>query len=355
MKRKLAIILALGIVAAVSPAVRGFGRPATTFSHGPHLAADLACDDCHQGVTESNDLRGGIEIDVAACANCHADEDLARWGYDVAPPVRAAAVPAFSHNDHLATGKACLDCHGALADASLADVGQGEPGHAVCFECHDNIGKDNQCDFCHEGIRQGRLNALDRDPGILKPMSHHPAYIHDHQFQVRLDGKSCADCHRQEDFCSTCHQGENVDYLVHPRNWLYEHPNAARKNLPDCSSCHDRGTYCTECHLAQGVRPEAHGDQGSALRAAWLSREHAAQARRDVAVCAGCHDADNLFLCGRCHRAPGGKSPHGPDFKDNAGHGYWHDDCGTRTGACYDCHQNDSEFCRRCHGEKACE
>jgi hypothetical protein len=352
MKRKLAVILALGLLAIALPVVRGWSRTPVAFPHDKHLAADLACDDCHKGMTDSKDLKQGVEFDSTACANCHQPAELAARGFSGPPKGKASGIPLFSHNDHIAAGKACLDCHGALADAALGGTGQGEPGHTVCFECHDNIVKTNDCEFCHEGMREGRLNALDRDPGIMKPMSHHPAFIHDHQFQVRLDGKGCADCHRQEDFCSTCHQGESVDYLVHPRNWLYEHPVAARKNLPDCSSCHDRGTFCTECHLAEGVRPEDHGDPGTATRTTWSAHQHAAQARRDIAICAGCHDADNLFLCARCHEAPGGRSPHGPDFGSNAGHGSWHGECQTKSGACFDCHRNDPDFCGRtvCHG-----
>lgn len=361
MKRKLAVLLALGLLAAALPVVRGWSRTPVAFPHDKHLAADLACDDCHKRVADSKDLKQGIEFDPAACANCHEPEELATWGYSGPPKEEEAGIPRFSHNDHVAMGKTCEDCHGALANAVLAGTGQGEPGHMVCFECHDNVVKTNNCEFCHEGMREGRLNALDRDPGIMKPMSHHPAFIHDHQFRVRLDGKGCADCHRQEDFCSTCHQGESVDYLVHPRNWLYEHPVAARKNLPDCSSCHDRGTFCTECHLAEGVRPENHGDQATAIRAAWRSREHAVQARRDVALCAGCHDADNLFVCARCHQATGisqnslGGSPHDPDFASNSGHGYWHDECAPKSGSCFDCHQNDRDFCSRCHEKRECE
>jgi hypothetical protein len=362
MKRNLAAILALGLLAIALPVVRGWSRTPVTFPHDKHLAADLACDDCHKSMADSKDLKQRFEFDSTACANCHQSEELAAWGFSGPPKGKASGVPLFSHNDHIAAGKACLDCHGALADAALAGTGQGEPGHTVCFECHDNIVKTNDCDFCHEGMREGRLNAMDRDPGIMKPMSHHPAFIHDHQFQVRLDGKGCADCHRQEDFCSTCHQGESVGYLVHPRNWLYEHPVEARKNLPDCSSCHDRATFCTECHLAEGVRPEDHGDQGSAARQRWASpsggqQEHAIQARRDVGLCAGCHDADNLFICARCHQATGitqglRRSPHGPDFGSNVGHGSWHDECKTESGACFDCHQSDPDFCGRtvCHG-----
>jgi hypothetical protein len=350
MKKTLAAMLAAGLLAVTLPVVQSWSRTSVTFPHDKHLAADLACDDCHHGIAESKAITQTIDVDLTGCVACHQPEDLAKWGYAAAPEAaKESRVPRFSHSDHLTMGKKCEDCHGALVDSTLAGSGLGMPGHTVCFECHDNVTKTNQCDFCHTGMREGRLDALDRDPGIMKPMSHHPAFIHDHQFQIRLNDKGCADCHQQHDFCSTCHQGENLDYLVHPRNWLYDHPVAARKNMPDCSACHDRGTFCTECHIAEGIKPENHSTPS------WASFIHGQVARRDPALCAGCHDAENLFICKSCHVAPGGKSPHGPDFRSNAGQGYWHDECKDQSGACFDCHRNDHEFCGRCHEKRDCE
>lgn len=350
MMKKLTAILALGLLAATLPVARAWSRSPLPLPHDKHAAADLACTDCHKGAPDSQDLKKPIGFDRAKCDECHTAEDLEKFGY-ATPAVRTAGVAEFSHSSHLSTGQKCEDCHGALVDASIAGSGKGEPGHAICFDCHDGATHPNACEFCHSGFSEGRLSGLDRDPGAMKPLDHHPDFVHDHQFQVRLDGKGCADCHQQEDFCSTCHQGESLDYLVHPRNWLFEHPVAARKNLPDCSSCHDRGTYCTECHLAEGVKPENHGSPGSA----WRQGIHAQAARRDPALCASCHDSENLFLCAGCHAVGGnGGSPHGPDFKSSAGHGYWHDECATKSGACFDCHGNDQEFCGRCHEKKEC-
>jgi hypothetical protein len=353
MTKKLTAILVLGLLAAILPAARGWSRSPLPVPHDKHAAVDLACIDCHKAAPEKEDLKTPIGFDRATCDGCHTAEDLQKFGY-ATPAARQAGIAGFSHRGHLSTGQKCEDCHGALVDASLVGTGRGEPGHAVCFDCHDGETHPNACEFCHRGINEGRLAALDRDPGAMKPMSHHPGFIHDHEFQVRLDGKSCADCHRQEDFCSTCHQGENLDYLVHPKNWDYEHPVAARKNLPDCSACHDRGTFCTECHIAEGVKPENHS------AASWATGVylHAQAARRDPALCAGCHDSEDLFICKRCHGvgADGaGTSPHGPDFKSNVGHGYWHDECESKTGACFDCHRNDPKFCGRCHERRECQ
>ena len=360
MMRKLPAILAIGILAVTLPVVHGWARTPVAFPHDKHLAADLACDDCHKGVPDSKDLSQGIGYDLAACANCHETTDLAKWGYAEPLFKPVVHISRFSHSDHLAKGKKCEDCHGALGNTALAGTGQREPSHGVCFECHDNVTKTNECRFCHAAMTEGRLNALDRDPEAMKPIDHHPAWVHDHQFQVRLDGKGCADCHQEHDFCSTCHQGENLDYLVHPRNWLYEHPLAARKNQPDCSSCHDRATFCTDCHIAEGVRPENHGDAGTSSRQFWSTKEHAIQARRDIAVCAGCHDAENLFICVRCHTTTGplsGRptSPHGPPGSVPRVHGPWHDECRTRDGACFDCHRESLDiFCARCHERRHC-
>jgi hypothetical protein len=188
----------------------------------------------------------------------------------------------------------------------------------------------------------------------MKPMDHHPGFLHDHAFASRLDGVKCAQCHRQEDFCSSCHQGENLDFLTHERNWLQTHPVAARKNLNDCSACHDVGVFCTECHASQGVRPGSHAQAG------WIGTLHSQAAHRDITYCASCHDAENEFVCARCHKDTGGRSDqpnmniHPSDFRSSIEHGYWHDD---RDAACFQCHDQGARkpgvgFCGYCHGTK---
>jgi hypothetical protein len=76
MKRKIAALLAIGILAAALPALRGWAGSPKAFPHDTHLGADLACDDCHKGVPDSKDLSEGIGYDLAACANCHEAGDL---------------------------------------------------------------------------------------------------------------------------------------------------------------------------------------------------------------------------------------------------------------------------------------
>lgn len=340
-------------------AVRGFSGGQTPFPHDKHLEAAGDCTACHEGVPEATNLDRSYLPTIETCQGCHDGNELTGWGWAKITP-RTPAIRTFSHAQHREGGAECQACHGGLLDPALLADGRGAPGHAVCMECHDGVRQADECEACHADLREGRLHGFRRDPTQLKPMSHHPGFMHSHEFAVRLDGSGCADCHRQEDFCSSCHQGENLDFLVHSRNWEQTHMIAARKNSSDCSSCHRISEDCTECHAARGVAP---GDHFPLAR--WRSAHgglHAQSARRDISICASCHDEGGAGTesCTGCHRDDGVRGNqarlniHPAGFRDDVGKGPWHDD---PAAACFDCHPKlgaprTSQFCTYCHEEK---
>lgn len=357
--KKLTIPIFLAAVLLVPtllvPAVRGGGG--ARFPHGKHLEAASDCATCHEGIEQAADLSRSYLPGLETCRTCHEAADLDAWGW-TSIPARRSGFRGFSHAAHIGSGKDCDACHGALVNPSLAEEGKGVPGHALCAECHDGSVQTDDCEACHSALREGRLQGFRRDPTLLKPMSHHPGFLHDHQFAVRLDGSGCAECHRQEDFCSSCHQGENVDFLVHERNWLYTHAVAARKNTQDCGACHRLGEDCSDCHAARGIAPGNHYPL-ERWRNLGTGGLHAAAARRDVSICAACHEEGGAGYrsCVFCHRDDGvrGNQPrlniHPVGFREDAGHGDWHDD---DQAACFECHARPTgavqpRFCTYCH------
>lgn len=102
--------------------------PAGTFTHGPHLAANLACTACHTApVMAARDL---------ACDNCH--------------------------DQHHQPDVACADCHraGTLAKHKRED-------HVACVQCHASVPRINRwtrpvCTACHtDKVRHYPTQACD--------------------------------------------------------------------------------------------------------------------------------------------------------------------------------------------------
>ncbi|MBD3161166.1 MAG: hypothetical protein GF346_03195 [Candidatus Eisenbacteria bacterium] len=331
----LAAIL-LGFATALA-LTTGTGDAGLRFPHPLHMEAGLDCATCHDGIEAS---RSGDDFlmpaDTEICLACHDQEDLEIYGWSP-PKARDSRFSRFSHEAHLGLDDVdCALCHGAILDPAIAGTGRGEPGHPVCLSCHDGAGVDDACASCHD------------DLSVVRPLDHQADYLHTHQFEARGATEECAECHRHDDLCSDCHQGENVLFMTHDRNYLFTHPLDARKHENDCIACHDMRTFCTDCHASQGIRPANHDDN-------WTTgaQRHAVEARRDIGYCASCHEGD-LSPCVACHTDRPG--PRGADqnihpggFNNYGTKGPWHDD---DLYYCFDCHTRDTGmngFCGYCH------
>jgi len=353
MRKTLYVLLILVVAGSFAMISRVSGLGPKDFPHKKHIDGGVECATCHPEAQASEDLKHGLLPTIKTCtSDCHEQAELKTLGWGKIEP-RHSGLRSFPHKSHLEGGMECTDCH----DPALPFMGLKAPSlmpnHGICMQCHDGVAQTDECEECHTNLREDRLSGLQYDPALFKPFDHHPGFMDDHQFQVRLNGTECSECHRQEDFCSECHQGEGIDVVVHERNWLYTHPVAARKGLTDCIACHEIGTFCTECHMEYGVEPGDHAAAG------WKTSLHPEAARRDIQLCASCHDDDADFVCSGCHRDTGGQGdqPHlniHPDgFKDDITHGYWHDDPGA---ACFACHTRPAQprpgvgFCGYCHG-----
>lgn len=220
--------------------------------------------------------------------------------------------PQFSHQAHLETGLACIDCHGE------DDVGYNAmPELEFCNECHEEMDEEKPEDqraswfFDEEG--KGRwAHTLKQSDEIIFD---HGAHVPDEEscqnchagiekaVDIRLGQQvsmaTCMACHEQQvpekNECATCHQVLRKDVAPesHRVAWLQEHGRMARLGgldpLPaDCSICHTRSS-CDECHRA--VPPRNHTNL-------FRVHGHAAMASIDREGCLICHQNDS---CVQCH------------------------------------------------------
>ncbi|MFB3907293.1 MAG: cytochrome c3 family protein [Candidatus Eisenbacteria bacterium] len=328
-------------VATLAVLLSGSGAARTRFSHEKHQEVGADCATCHPNATESQTGKDNLLPTPETCQGCHEASDLELWGWTKIQAV-PSRIPAFSHSQHLGMGVDCARCHGALVDPSLRKTDRGQIGHPVCFECHDGKQASQECETCHE-------NTIG-----LRPLDHGPDFRHTHQFKARGMAEECESCHRESEQCSECHQGENVLFPSHPRNYEFTHAQDARKHETDCTSCHQAEQFCNDCHASVGVKPTNHDEN-------WVSfaggaNRHALEARRDITYCAACHDQADP-VCVDCHRdaRPGrgnDRSIHPSDFEDYDVKGPWHDDDAYY---CYDCHTKSAGtegFCTYCHAPR---
>lgn len=130
------------------------------YSHKVHLAQELACTDCHDGVERGP--RAGIP-GINTCMTCHqavatdkplvkSMADMQAKGLDFAWQ-RVYAYPReahvrFEHAPHIRAKVECSTCHG---DMTQQDVARRvvDMNMAFCVNCHAEKQASNDCLTCH--------------------------------------------------------------------------------------------------------------------------------------------------------------------------------------------------------------
>lgn len=130
------------------------------YSHKVHLAQELACTDCHDGVERGP--RAGIP-GINTCMTCHqavatdkplvkSMADMQAKGLDFAWQ-RVYAYPReahvrFEHAPHIRAKVECSTCHG---DMTQQDVARRvvDMNMAFCVNCHTEKQASNDCLTCH--------------------------------------------------------------------------------------------------------------------------------------------------------------------------------------------------------------
>jgi len=174
--------------------------------------------------------------------------------------------------------------------------------------------KLDDCRDCHTGANE---------------MNSHGGF-REHRLLARNATNNCSDCHQQS-FCVDCHNGGNIEAdkqkslsrsgepmpTTHRSDFISIHPIKAKDDPQNCYRCHEP-RFCSDCHSRVpnkgSMRIKSHSAVGNTQRY-FLTRTspaadiaaHAAEARRNLQSCQGCHP--DAVVCSQCHNlsAPGGK------------------------------------------------
>ena len=262
----------------------GKEKPELIFSHKLHVVENgMECSACHGSAETSVLGSDNLMPDMESCGTCHDVESPDNCGTchsDVDNPRNVPRVakyfPQFSHQQHIAQGLDCAECHSPVIQKEAI----GEyilPAMESCQECHTEK--------------------------RVKPKTHGPNYRHAHGDDSRVFAKTiradqtCRACHSLQ-YCQTCHEGDNLDRTTHPLNYAFTHALEAQGKDNQCATCHIDRSFCIECHQQYFVLPHNH-------TAGWANRadggRHVDAARSDLENCMSCHEQDAALVCQKCH------------------------------------------------------
>ncbi|MBD3409556.1 MAG: cytochrome C, partial [Ignavibacteriales bacterium] len=130
------------------------------FSHELH-AMMAGCEDCHDGVAESESLADLALPGKPACENCHDVEDDDNCGMCHPDDTFEALVDdedelIFNHKAHADYDAECLDCHKGIDEVDYGSEAPAPP-MAQCYQCHNDgrasndmgLVASNACEMCH--------------------------------------------------------------------------------------------------------------------------------------------------------------------------------------------------------------
>jgi hypothetical protein len=342
-------------------------RDQIRFEHAPHLREGATCTGCHATLQDAplvsaTDDDAGVEPSAAdpdagpapgrplpkeaQCRSCHKGPEDSRCGHCHEQPRAPATYPDRPHSIRFDHGRQipehvrdCMRCHGTgQAAESVAEFEPRLPPMRACTEsCHAAEMSALECGKCHLGLSAYPREALDL-------VRHAPGFLKAHGPMARAEDNLCAQCH-EPTFCIECHtatpnmprellRATEIDRdFVHAADFQSRHPAEARLDQASCLRCHGVD-FCDGCHQASGIGGGV--GPGSPHPPGWLDamsgNSHAAEARRNILSCAGCHESDAEQTCVPCHRVGSiAGNPHPPGF-----------------GTGYD--KNQQGLCRVCHG-----
>jgi hypothetical protein len=317
------------------------------FPHALHLAglacgapgkpACLSCISCHS--LSAHSTQASLPS-IDRCAACHRGAENGVRAAVSAPLEHPYGSIAFDHDRHSAlkaVAGQCVSCHAGVVEPG----GPRLPPMSKCFGCHEHEQQweRGQCAPCHAPTEIRRVL-----PQTF--LRHEGSFMQHHGTNAVQQKQLCQACHAQTD-CESCHdatQDLSVERqkpeavqrnFVHRGDFLTTHAIEAGSQPARCLRCHTPDT-CDSCHLARGVSgglvngrsPHPVGWVGSNAGARSF---HGAAARRDILLCASCHDQGPATNCIRCHKVGGyGGNPHPGGWKSTL--------------------SENSQMCRYCHG-----
>ncbi len=241
--------------------------PEVIWSHEPHVAAEVGCDECH--VDPDRPVRRPVP-DVTLkdfCMNCH--DDMQPFPEAVRPFLRLEEEEL---NALLEQEEPPEPLRDEEVQRLLADVGMPPPPEMVdlldCFVCHTELDKD-----VIPTERAGR------------PLPHDNPYVWEriHGREYQADAQFCDQCHVSQEDCDTCHSMTAPQ--SHTLSWRRKtHGLRATWDRQSCAVCHEEDS-CIRCH--QSSSPRSHRAAG------WDSpiNRH----------CMSCHYPPEQTSCTVCH------------------------------------------------------
>ena len=323
--------------------------------HDIHAAEGLDCSDCHDSASGErmtfpthetcsvcHDIPENSITDYTtfseevSCQMCHTRAD-----YTVAPRIQLVTSEIkFDHEVHVAAETSCTECH-ENPDRQEFDYGD---LMATCMACHENADHQfagvaqtavsaseftsNDCAVCHNELTKDTIPEHRHGERIAHDSS--SAWLKLHGQESYVDAAYCAQCHVEQEDCTTCHR------LMKPANhtlaWNRKlHGAHAGWDSQSCSVCHEEDS-CMKCH--KETQPRSH-------RASFASPRNN--------HCVECHVPAETS-CTICHETIEHRSaPRSP-----------HDEGGGFPGNCAECHPgglagtaphriNVTADCRTCH------
>jgi hypothetical protein len=334
MDRHLLVAAAAALLAACAakdskPAPRA--DPPYVFPHSPHVENDVDCKACHAAIVKDTKLEARVrhvalpKKNGDACNGCHDDKDFAAKIKLAIPARTRPSDVRFNHAAHLAKeGVTCLRCHTALPEA-----GQAQPSlvsMSACTGCHKHQAdfEAGRCTPCHVDLKK-----------YEKPMAafqHAGDFLRTHGGLARPTAESCAACHDQT-FCAECHSATTVPGrqailfpeevqrdFIHRGDYQSRHMIDAGANPASCRRCHG-SAFCDSCHTQRNLTQSSALQPQNPHPAGWGVKGsgdfHGTAARKNIVMCAGCHDNGGDAVCVLCHKVGGPASdpilrPDGP-------------------------------------------
>lgn len=286
----------------------------------PGLPECLKCNGCH---TPRQRERIHKLPEVSLCEKCHKGntQDLER--VIRATPERPFGNIEFDHDRHLGMGPIqgqCVPCHAGVVESSKPNV----PSMSQCFTCHEHSEQwdKGECTPCH-----GEADLAGIMPVTF--LRHDTGFMRRHAVLAAENLARCNACHSEAD-CNDCHdvtqvlsierrQPERIErHFVHRADFMVRHAIEAQMESSRCQRCHEPED-CDSCHIERGVsqnrmnarNPHPPGWVGTYTGS---SDFHGRAARRDIALCASCHEQGPSTNCIRCHKVGaygGNPHPHG--------------------------------------------
>ncbi|MCL6472691.1 MAG: NapC/NirT family cytochrome c [Firmicutes bacterium] len=199
-------------------------RRTLVMNHNIHIEKGINCTTCHNRAGHPGSAGYKTFISMQGCFRCHglSKSAIAPGRCTACHPKSFNIIPSSGELDHQ-TGTWLHGDHGKNA---LKDIGP-------CMMCHQK----SFCTGCH---------------GVEVP---HPEKFkkENHGEIGTKNPEVCRKCHRQSDFCNSCH---HKGYTGPPGSWIPMHQHVVNRVGPAyCFDCHGP-TFCAKCHTTGQVQPK---------------------------------------------------------------------------------------------------